>query len=278
MKLSESEAARFERDGYLSPLRAISAAEANQYRAELEAFEARHGGRLKGVMRFKVHLLMPWVDRLMRHPAILDPVESLIGGDILAVTSIFFIKEAQDPAFISWHQDLNYSGLEPGDIVTAWLALSPSTPESGNMRVIPGTHHHAVVPHRDTFHPHNMLSRGQEIAVEVDEAAAVDITLQPGEFSLHHTRIFHYSGANHGADRRIGLAFRYAPTHVRQVRVERDSAALVRGVDRFGHFELEPPAQRELDPSFVALHALAAQRQAEALYKDTEHDTFRPEV
>src|SRR2546422_5679212 len=39
--------------------------------------------------------------------------------------------------------------------------------------VIPGTHIKDQLPHVDTFHRDNLLSRGQEIAVEVDEAHAV---------------------------------------------------------------------------------------------------------
>ena len=107
------------------------------------------------------------------------------------------------------------------------------------MRVIPGTHTQEVVPHKDTFAERNMLSRGQEIAVEVDEARAVDVVLQPGEMSLHHVKLFHGSKPNRSHDRRIGFAVRYLPTYVRQVAGAKDSAMLVRGVDGYGGFEHE---------------------------------------
>jgi ectoine hydroxylase-related dioxygenase (phytanoyl-CoA dioxygenase family) len=51
----------------------------------------------------------------------------------------------------------------------------------GCMRVIAGTHTVDQVAHRDTHAENNLLSRGQEIAVEVNEADAVDIELQPGQ-------------------------------------------------------------------------------------------------
>ena len=79
-----------------------------------------------------------------------------------------------------------------------------------------------------------MLTRGQELAVEVDDKDAVDVVLKPGEMSLHHHKIFHASNANRSNDRRIGLAIRYIPTHVRQVAIDDDSAALVRGRDDYG--------------------------------------------
>ena len=130
------------------------------------------------------------------------------------------------------------------------------------MRVVPGTHKRAVVPHQDTFGARNMLSRGQEIAVEVDEEHAVDLVLQPGQMSLHHVKIFHGSRPNRAADRRLGFAIRYLPPHVHQ-QVGADSATLVRGEDRFGYFEPEPAPENDLAPKAVALHkAVRARRTA----------------
>ena len=112
----------------------------------------------------------------------------------------------------------------PADVVTAWVAFTESSPANGNMRVVPGSHR-TQVPHVDTFHPDNLLSRGQEIAVNVDDARGVDILLRPGEMSLHHVRMVHGSPANRSNDRRIGFAIRYVPTYVSQIAGERDSAS-----------------------------------------------------
>ncbi len=136
--------------------------------------------------------------------------------------------------------------------MAAWIALSPATPQSGAMRFVPGSHRLPIVPHRDTFAEANMLSRGQEIAVEVDEAEAVDVVLAPGEMSLHHGRMFHASHANRSADRRIGLAISYVSPDMRQVVGRRDFAVLVQGEDRHGHFEQPPPPSGVLDPGDVA--------------------------
>src|SRR5262249_51795929 len=124
-------------------------------------------------------------------------------------------------------------------IVTAWIALSDSTAENGAMRVIPGSHKLDQLAHRDTFAEGNLLSRGQEIAVEVDESKAQMLELRLGEMSLHHVRLIHGSDPNPSDKRRIGFAIRYLPTHVRQVVGTHDSATLVRGVDSYGNFEPE---------------------------------------
>ena len=120
----------------------------------------------------------------------------MIGPDILCWSTGFFTKNARDPSYVSWHQDSTYWGLEPPDIVTAWVALSDSTLANGAMRVIPGTHLMDQLAHHDTFAPDNLLSRGQEIAVEVDEREAVALELRAGEMSLHHVRLIHGSDPN----------------------------------------------------------------------------------
>ena len=252
--LSDAQVQAYRQRGYLCPVDVLSPAEAAHYRARLEAAEAAAGGSLPGPYRHKPHLVYTWAQELIRQPEILDAVEDVIGPDILAWESVFFTKEPHTEDYISWHQDITYWGLEAeGDVVTAWVALSPSTVESGCMRVVPGTHLREVVPHADTFSARNMLSRGQEIAVEVDEAHAVDLVLEPGQMSLHHVKIFHGSHQNRAGDRRIGFAIRYLPPHVHQ-EIGADAATLVRGADRFGHFELEPAPAHDLAPAAVACH------------------------
>ena len=258
--LSEAQVSAYRQTGYVCPVDVLSAAEAAHYRASLEAAEAAAGGALPGAHRHKPHLLYTWAQELVRHERILDAVEDLIGPDILAWESVFFTKEAKTQDYISWHQDITYWGLDPeGDVVTAWVALSPSNPLSGCMRVVPGTHLREVVDHRDTFSEQNMLSRGQEIAVEVREDEAVDLALRPGQMSLHHVKIFHGSHANQADDRRIGFAIRYLRPDV-ALQAGTDSATLVRGHDRTGAFEHEPAPAADLDPAALAYHTKVRER------------------
>jgi len=271
--LTDEQIETFRRDGCVFPIRVMSADAAFAIRARLEAFEASAGGPLQGKLRHKTHLLFPWLDNIVHHPRIVDAIEDLHGPDLLCWTTNFFIKEKQDPAFVSWHQDSTYWGLSKPDVVTAWVALTPSNASNGAMAFIPGTHTSDQIPHRDTFAQNNLLTRGQEVAVDVDESQAVTVVLEPGEISLHHVRVIHGSPANPSADRRIGFAVRYIPTSVAQVAGE-DSASLVRGEDRFHHFELEPRPTRDMDPAFVALHRAIAERNARILYRGTQVKSF----
>ena len=51
------------------------------------------------------------------------------------------------------------------------------------MKLIPRSQRQRILPHNDTFDEDNMLSRGQEIAVEVDDNEAVNVELAPGHAS-----------------------------------------------------------------------------------------------
>jgi hypothetical protein len=100
------------------------------------------------------------------------------------------------------------------------------------MKFVAGTHR-SQVRHEDTFDQNNLLTRGQEIAVNVDEEKAVFVELKPGQASLHHALLFHGSEPNRSDDRRIGLAIRYIPTHLKQAVGQKDWATLVRGKDSY---------------------------------------------
>jgi non-heme Fe2+,alpha-ketoglutarate-dependent halogenase len=271
--LTDDQIAAYNRDGYLAPVRAMSEAEARAARSHLERIEAGLGGPLRGDLRHKAHLLFSFLADLIRHPAILDAVEDVLGPDILCWNTNFFIKEAETPSFVSWHQDSTYWGLSSPDVCTAWVAITPSNLDNGAMAVIPRSHTRDQIPHRDTFDRHNLLTRGQEIAVEVDENEAVPLVLRLGEMSLHHVRLVHGSPPNPSNDRRIGFAIRYIPTSIYQVEGS-DSATLVRGEDRFGHFEPEPRPERDMQEDMLALHRRLTERAAQILYRGTGVENF----
>lgn len=259
--LSDAQVARYHSAGYHFPLSALAANEATSLRSRYESQAAL----IRGRNNQKPHLLFTWIDQLIRSPAILDAVEDLLGPDLLCWSSQFFAKPAGDAGYVSWHQDATYWGLSSPEVTTAWVALSPSTVESGCMQVIAGTHT-SQVAHEDKFDEKNLLSRGQEVTVQVDRSQAVNVELQPGEFSLHHVLLFHGSEPNRSTDARIGFAIRYVPTHVFQRSGTRESATLVRGVDRYGHFDPEQPPEADMHPDAVARHGAIIDRQLKILY------------
>jgi hypothetical protein len=267
--LSGADQAAYAEQGYLFPIPVLSEAEVKDALANLARTEAMLGGKLEGRNNQKPNLLFPWIDQLIRHPKILDAVEGVIGPDILCWGCQFFMKRAGDPAYVSWHQDGTYWGLSSADVVTAWVALTPANPTSGGMRMVAGTHR-SQVAHTDTFASDNLLSRGQEIAVKVNEDEATDIVLEPGQMSLHHVLIFHGSPPNKADYPRIGFAIRYVPSHVHSLAGGTGSATLVRGTDSTGHWDHETAPASDMHPDAVARHAEVLDRQLKVLYRGAE--------
>jgi non-haem Fe2+, alpha-ketoglutarate-dependent halogenase len=258
--LSDAQIAQYHRDGFLFPIDAFSSEEAHQFRDRLEGFE-RQDGRLFGKgHNFKPHLLFPWVDALVRHPAVLDPIEDIIGPDIRLFHFTIWPKSPGDPAFVSWHQDATYFGLEPAAHITAWIALTEVPIEAGAVEVAPGSHTRGQLHHAQIADDSNLLSRGQTLTAEFDCGSTVFMTLKPGQMSLHHTHLIHRSGPNLSNDRRIGFGISYIPTSATCRASVRQSAALVRGVDRYGHFDDEPRPLVDHGGRERAAHAEAVAR------------------
>jgi hypothetical protein len=253
--LSEAERERYRADGFVHPVTVMTPAEAAGFRSRMEVAERRYGA-LHYVI--KPHLVLEVADALAHWPKLLDAVEDVLGPDLLLWDATFILKEPSAPAFVSWHQDLTYWGLEsddPDDVASVWLALSPATVESGCMRMVPGSHRGGPRAHRETRDAANVLSRGQ--TVDLDEAAerAVDTPLQPGQLSLHHGWTLHASGPNRSSDRRIGFNMNFLRPRVRQARHAGDFAMLMRGRDPFGHFRPEPRPAGDYTPEAIALQA-----------------------
>ena len=118
--LTEAQVSTYERDGCLSPVRAMSAERARGYREKFEALEARVSDIKK--MKTKSHLLCPWVLEIAEDPHILDIFEDLIGPDIRCWSMAWRVKKADGQTFAGWHQDSAYFGLTPHEEVTAWVA------------------------------------------------------------------------------------------------------------------------------------------------------------
>ena len=272
--LTDLQVSQFQETGFLPAFPVLSADHALHLRANLESFEAENDGVLTGSLRFKNHLLFKWLSDLIRSPRILDVVEDIIGPDIMVWSTDWWIKEANSPQFVSWHQDSQYWGLETDKLVTVWVTLSPSTIESGCMRVLPGSHLGPDLAHEETYHNDNMLTRGQSID-DINEDKAVNLVVDTGQAVLFAFRIAHASYPNKTDDRRVGLAIRYIPPDTQQQYSDQDSAALVRGVDNHQHFELEPEPRYDFDPVAVAFHKESEEIRRQILYHGTNWTTHR---
>lgn len=262
-KLTPDQKQQFDEQGYVFPFRAFDAARATGYRERIEAYERSANIDANRTLKIKGYLAFPWLMEIAKEPEILDAVEDIIGPDILLFGASIFAKGGRDPRYVSWHQDSAYFGLTPHREVTAWVALSEASSLHGCLRVAPGTHRGPALQHVETHAKDNMLAKGQALQ-GIDEAAAVEMPLTAGQFSLHHEQTAHSSLPNRSQERRVGFAFFYIPTSVRPVSGH-GRATLVRGTDSYGHWQPDDLPRYDLDPL-----AMAQLQASWGAYKDGE--------
>ena len=251
-QLSQADQEQYRRDGFFFPLRIFSAEEAAYHKKQLELIETQHGPMH---YRTKPYLLIKSALDIAQNSLLLDAVESLLGPDILLWDSAYVIKEPKNKKYISWHQDLTYWGLDRDELVTAWVALSDVTTENGCMKMLPGSHCEGKYEHQDTFGENNILHRGQELIMKIDEEKTVSVELQPGQLSFHHGWVAHASLTNTTYNRRIGLSLQYITPRTQQRHTDLESATLVRGEDKYGNFRQEPLCTEDFAPEMITFQA-----------------------
>ena len=265
--LSAAEVAQWKNDGFLSPFPLLDAQELEACRQGVARYEAWLGAPINADANHKwrsmPYLLLPWVAALARDPRILDKVESVLGPDLLIFTSTFFIKEPQSATIAAWHQDSTYYGLEPKEEVTVWIALTEASQAAGCMEALSFDGRPRQLSHVSRVVKDSVNRAGQVISEPLDDSAPVAMPLKAGWFSMHHGLCPHRSGPNTASHRRIGLGLNYIPTRTRPSGTIRQAALLVRGSDRYGHFEAAEWPEQELGAREVATHARAI-----GLYRD----------
>lgn len=263
-------------DGFVKPIRAFSPERAVELRENIERIERECADADKPIdinqyFRVNGQIVIPLLYEITRTEAVLDAIESVLGPNLLVWSCELFIKEAGSEKIVSWHQDMTYWGMGGSDKqATAWIAITNVSEQAGCMRFVPGSHKQQLVPHIDKFSEDNLLSRGQEVAVVVDEDDAVLDDLAPGEMSMHHGRIFHASGSNRSSDRGIGVAIRYVAPDLERSASGSDFATLVRGVDKCGNWINAAPPMKLLGESEMATYNLIMEAQASILGEGAE--------
>ena len=265
--LTKEQIEQYHDEGFISPVRVISEAQALSIKNQLEQVEAEFPDEINAESRNNLHLSFAFLDALAHNKIIVDAMEDLIGPDIALWASVMFIKEPSSKQYVSWHQDATYMGLDSIDFPTPWIALSPSNIETGCMTMIAGSHHSEIQNHEDTFAENNILTRGQVIS-NIDRSKAVDLILEPGEMSIHHGAIIHGSQPNKSNQRRIGFSLQsYVPPSIKQV-VGKNIWTHIRGQKRkdINGIELSRP-NYNMDPITVEQRRVAEENLSEILYK-----------
>jgi ectoine hydroxylase-related dioxygenase (phytanoyl-CoA dioxygenase family) len=195
---------RYRRDGIVFPLPALDAWEVELYRTHVD----QQAGDLR-----QLHLRHDWARALATHPRIVAQAEAAFGDGVSVWGTLVLRKTPRSDDYVAWHQDSAYNAFAGDDSLSAWIALSDSTAESGCMRVIAGSHTRRL-PHLESDDERNLLRQRQFVDAAIDEASAIDVSLHAGEMSLHHFDLVHGSGPNRSPAMRTGFIVRYLRTGV----------------------------------------------------------------
>jgi non-heme Fe2+,alpha-ketoglutarate-dependent halogenase len=238
--LTREQVARFNREGYLKPLRVFDRGEMADIRAYFDDLLARTlaaGGDSYSIST--AHLKYGRVYDLLTHQRIVGCIRDLAGEDVIGWGSHFFCKMPGDGKRVAWHQDASYWPLTPSKAVTAWLAIDDATVENACMRYIPGTHllGHLTYALREDDDS-NVLNQTVEGAERWGEP--VNVELEAGEMSLHSDLLLHGSEANESNRRRCGLTLRYCGADVRAELGWNAKGVVVSGRDASRHWANPP--------------------------------------
>ena len=253
-------------NGYYLPIDVMPSNIALEASVKLERISKNPNSNILHPWNLQAHLLSNWIYNICVNPKVLDAVESIIGPNILIQSADIFIKPPKISKIINWHQDANYWGLEPFELVTSWIALTDVFPENGCMYYLPKSHLFNKIHHTETFDKNSDLTRGQEIDLKIDKNKQVPVILKAGQMALHHCLLAHGSGPNYTDNHRIGIAVRYLPTHVQQTNGPPISMILVRGEDKFNYFHKDKIPYGDFDKNTIAEHNKAMTPHAASNY------------
>ena len=248
--LSPAQHAQYQREGVIFPVRILEAENAGILADHCGVLQSRMGHWVASPLISKPHLVSRAMADVIRNETLLDAVELIIGPDILCWTATVFTKPPKSGGYVGWHQDMTYWGLSPEEqVVTAWLALTDAHYDNGCMSVLRRSHLQGNRDHKIVPDTENFLLSGQEVTIDPHERDyLVHVELEPGEASIHHSKVLHGSNPNNSDRSRVGLSIQYISANV----IQRnnggvDSASTVRGNTAYSKLELEPLPENDFD-------------------------------
>lgn len=216
MHLTEGQIAAYDRDGYVVLPGLFSTGEVAAMKAELlrlSEIDTDHISReaasrsVKAI--FRVHepdgpTASPPFRRAVRSARLLGPARQLLRDrDLYLHHSKANRKAAIDGSVWQWHQDYGswqHDGIRRPDLMTAMVAIDPSTEQNGCLYFVPQSHRfgrlEAELDERTTAYRLWVLPKQRMLELMEQCPDPVAITCRPGDAVLFHCNLFHGSGHN----------------------------------------------------------------------------------
>jgi len=250
---------QFEKDGFLDGVEIISENEMEVFREKFDKLEKTFPeGKFPGQFD-NLHFKHRFLADLCVLPNLVNTMSNLLGPDLVLLNTTIMTKypsKVEGPAFVGYHQDMKYWGMDPKISATAWIAVDPAGPNNGSMVFLPGSHTAGLQDHGTTECENNILQGSQHIFLdEEEESRLVQSKLAPGNASFHGGLTVHGSPVNTGCTRRCGLVVAYTTPEVRMSKMEYDiqyeedfrKPVLVKGSDKFGRMNFYKTLEKMME-------------------------------
>ena len=255
----------FDKNGFAYPLKLKSSFESNELEKEYYNFHNTCKHKLSYRASLKPNLLSTFFDGLAFDENVISAVKKIIGEDIYIWSSAFFPKEPGEGKIVSFHQDNPYWQLTSNNVVSAWIALTESSIQSGALSVVPKSHKNGIIKKIDVKNARESYLKGEKTTVDKDLLSYNQnlekfielnppkcLELQPGEFSIHHVNTVHGSGVNKTDKPRIGFAVRYISSDTKHlIEKKGDSAIHVCG-KKNSYFSDEPRPDKSFSDQSIS--------------------------
>ena len=132
------------------------------------------------------------------------------------------VKEPKTAEETVFHQDLSYFHVSGEQICTVWVPLDFSSPDTGAIRFVRGSHKDLTSYRPNWFVSDEPLPNTEgERVPQIPSKAVAAPTLSPGDLTIHHARTLHGASANRSTDQsRRAISIRYcgddARYHIRE--------------------------------------------------------------
>jgi len=126
--------------------------------------------------------------------------ETLLGGEVYHYHSKMILKDAKIGGAWAWHQDYGYwyqNGVLQPLLVSAFIAVDPSTRQNGCLQVIARSHECGRIEHTLTGEQAGAdRERVEELLERPEHFPLVPVEMEPGDVLFFHANLLHRSDQN----------------------------------------------------------------------------------
>jgi hypothetical protein len=204
-RLSETECARYQEDGYLlikkmllaDEIELLGSAAREDRILDQRSFSKTDGEG--GSVRLSLwnHPTDTVYGKVARSESLVTCAEQLLGGEVYHYHSKMIMKDALVGGAWAWHQDYGYwyqNGVLFPLLTSAFIAVDSATRENGCLQVIRGSHHLGRIEHNLTGDQAGACPERVEKVLERLELVYVE--MEPGDTLFFHANLLHRSDQN----------------------------------------------------------------------------------